>query len=100
MDTTSQQFFKASATYTPTINNKGTIIDLALESNISLKANDKFTLIILDNSGSMSGSPLETCKVAIKDVITRLFEMNDDPQLDLIVFNSYPTLHNLKGKPL
>jgi len=96
----SENTFKGSATYTPTVNEKGTIIDLKIESNTVFKANDKFTLMIIDNSGSMSGTKLETCKAAIKDLITRLFEINDKPQLELIVFNSYPTLHNLRGKTM
>ena len=54
----SENIFKGSATYTPTVNEKGTIIDLKVESNTIFKANDKFTLMIIDNSGSMSGTKL------------------------------------------
>ena len=41
--------------------------------------------IVLDNSGSMSGNPLDTCKEAIKNVVTSL---KSTDRLSLVTYSS------------
>ena len=88
-----QPTFTVEGTYAPTITNSGTILNLSLKSDISLQSKDKYVLIVLDVSGSMSGGKLKTSKEAISEVIKMLFANSPSPKVDLITFTTQLYIH-------
>jgi len=98
--TTSSGKFTVEGTYSSAVVDKGTIINLVLQSDISLKSKDKYVLIVLDTSGSMSGSKIKTCIEAISEVIKMLFANSDSPKVDLITFTNSPKFYSLQNKSL
>jgi len=90
--------FELESSYTPTITEKGTILNLNLQSNVSAKSKEKYVLIVLDTSGSMSGMSIMTSRGAISEMIKMLFGHTQHPKVDLITFNNTPTFHQLQGK--
>jgi hypothetical protein len=96
--TTKGANFTVEGTYSSAILDKGTIVNLVLQSDISLKSKDKYVLIVLDISGSMSGSKLKTSLEAISEVIRMLFAHSETPKVDLITFTTRPTFYALQNK--
>jgi len=92
--------YKTQCTYLPTVTGNGTIVTINLQSNLSVKAKDKYTLIVLDVSGSMSGSKIDTCKKAIIELAQMLYASSDNPKMDIIIFNNSPELLKVEGKSL
>lgn len=90
--------FTVEGTYSSAVLDKGTIVNLVLQSDISLKSKDKYVLIVLDISGSMSGSKLKTSLEAISEVIKMLFANSTSPKVDLITFTTSPTFYSLQNK--
>lgn len=72
----------------------------SLSNELELTSTLKYVLFILDISGSMSGSILETCKETLKKMFAYLHNELNNKNIDLILFNNNATLVELKNKPL
>jgi len=83
------------ASFTSTINGRGTILNLDLHSDTPLETQEKYVLLVLDISGSMCGNKLETSKQALSELVQMLYSKPHHPRIGLITFNQYPYFFNL-----
>ncbi len=71
-------------------------LDLKLyPSKVVKRTNDKYIVIILDTSGSMSGDKINSCKQTLKDLITYSHQELKNNKIDLLEFNSKSFLHEM-----
>ena len=61
---------------------------------------NKYLVIILDTSGSMSGGKLESCKKTLIELVSYTQNNLNNNKIDLIEFNSEATHHKMYGKDL
>jgi len=87
--------FNLEASFTSTIDGKGTILNLSLHSDVPLETEEKYVLLVLDVSGSMCGSKIETCKQALNELVQRLYSKSYHPRIGLITFNQIPHFYDL-----
>lgn len=97
MDQIDSQYI-LSGTYTPTLQANATILNLNLQSHFKPQGKDKYVLVVLDTSGSMAGSKIQTSKSSIYELLETLYTNSPHPKVDLITFNDTPTLYSLQDK--
>ena len=90
--------FIVQGTYSPFDLDNKTTISLTLQSDSLIPAKDKYILIVMDRSASMTGPKLEACIKGVSQVINTLFDHNPNPKVDLITFNQKPTFYSLQTK--
>jgi hypothetical protein len=96
--------FDFQAKYTPIDCSEGIVLNLKAKlnktSNVKLSSDSKYILVVLDISGSMAGSPIETCKETLKKMFEYLHKELDNKKIDLLLFNRQTTYIPLRGEPL
>ena len=91
--------FNVSSTYIPLDGGETVVLNLKTSTSQSLQTSQKFVLIAIDVSGSMSGSPIEAAKKVICDMITYMHEELKNDNIGFIQFNTKCFYYSLKGKP-
>ena len=96
--------FELKASYTPIDVSSGIVLNLKAKqtttSDVKLSSDSKYILVVLDISGSMAGSPIETCKETLKKMFEYLHNELDNQKIDLILFNKQAKHVPLKGESL
>ena len=80
--------FKIDSSYLPLDVDQLLLLNFRATTEYEVKKIKKHVLIILDISGSMSGAPINNCKIVIKELIQYMHNILNNTKIDLFTFNT------------